>query len=570
MTGTDRPAVHLIRHFLSGLFDFGIFSEAGIASFKRWLLGVATVFICIGLLLVRVYLERYVSLADAETGDAYRRAVLADHAFLIAVPMWIVAVVTVLIGHALFPDETDFRVLMAMPLTRRVIFLAKLGALGLFSGGFAVAAHVALAPLLILTSLSAWAEETFLAFIGAYLAASFLASAFAILAVVALHGLILVALPRAMVLPASATLRSVLLCGLVLAVPAVLRLPGWGLDIVSGAAWLGFVPPVWFLGIERWLTGDAPPPLLRLAAIGTSSVAAAGVVAAASYTLVYRRFDRIVLHGAQTSALPARVRARRMPRDLRRPGFVAVRTFIGITLRRSVLHQGILGVLGAACVGLASNSLIGADLQGWWNAGRVANRDVVIAVTWAPFVFILGATLAVRATLVVPIEQSANWLFRMTEDAAARGDQLQAAASTLWRLGVGVPILLLLPVQWIVLGPAAVGVVLVEAILGTLVVERMMWHWRLIPFTSSYVPGKGFLPHTLLKGSMIFLTFTIVGVLLATLTRMGLPLAFVLDGVLIGLVLARRRQRRATAAAIPLEFDDLPPTDVQTLGLFTD
>jgi len=570
MIGVDRPVVHLIRHFLSGLFDFGVFSDTGVASFKRWLLGVATVFLCIGLLLVRVYLARYVTLGESGTADEYQRAVLADHLFLIAVPMWIVAVVTVLIGHALFPDETDFRVLTALPLSRRVIFLAKLAALGLFSGGFAIVTHIALAPLFFLTSLRAWANQMFLAFAAAYLTASVLASIFAVLAVVGLHGVILVALPRALTLPASATLRSVLLCALVLAVPAILRLPGWGSDIVSDASWLAFVPPAWFLGVERWLTGGAAPHVVRLAAIGGVSFAAAGLVAALSYALVYRGFDRIVLHGAQTSALPTRSSGRRPATSLRRPALVAVRTFIGITLRRSVLHQGILVVLGAACVGLASNSLIGADLPAWWRGGREPSRDVALAVTWAPFVLILGATLAVRATLIVPIEQRANWVFRMTEDARARADQLQAAASTLWRFGVGVPILVMLPVQWLVLGPAALGVALVEAILGSLVVERMMWHWRVIPFTSSYIPGKGFLPQTLLKGSMIFLVFTVLGVLLATLTRLGLPLAFVLDGVLIAGVLVVRRQRRASAASIPLEFEDLPPTEVQTLGLFTD
>jgi hypothetical protein len=571
MTGADRPVVHLVRHFLAGLFDFGVLSETGVASFKRWLLGVATVFVCMGLLLVRIYLERYVSLDAAETAAAYERAVLADHTFLIAIPMWIVAVVTVLIGHALFPDETDFRVLMALPLTRRVIVLARLAALVLFSGGFALVTHVALAPLFLLTSLSAWLDQAFLTFAGAYLVASLMASAFAVLAIIALHGLILVALPRATVLTASATLRSVLLCGLVLSVPAILRLPGWGADVVSGAAWLAFVPPAWFLGVERWLAGDVGTHFTGLAAIGVTSLVVAGAVAAVSYALVYRHFDRIVLHGGQTSAPSARLASvRRASPDLRRPAFVAVRTFIGITLRRSVLHQGMLVVLGAACVGLASNSLIGADLPTWWRSGREPARHVVVAVTWAPFVLILGATLAVRATLVVPIEQRANWIFRMTEDAQARADQLQAAASTLRRFGVGLPVLLLLPVQWLVLGPGAMAVALVEGILGSLVVELMMWHWRVIPFTSSYIPGKGFLPQTLLKGSMIFLVFTVLGVALATLTRMGLTLAIVLDGVLIGVVLVLSRQRRAAAPTTPLEFEDPPPTDVQALGLFAD
>ena len=68
-------------------------------------------------------------------------------------------VVTVLVGHALFPDETDFRVLMALPLTERLIFGTKLLALALFAGLFIVAAHVALTPLFLLISMGRWAEH---------------------------------------------------------------------------------------------------------------------------------------------------------------------------------------------------------------------------------------------------------------------------------------------------------------------------------------------------------------------------------------------------------------------------
>ena len=35
--------------------------------------------------------------------------------------MWIVAFVTVLIGHSLFPDEIDFCVLMVLPLSRAAV-----------------------------------------------------------------------------------------------------------------------------------------------------------------------------------------------------------------------------------------------------------------------------------------------------------------------------------------------------------------------------------------------------------------------------------------------------------------
>ena len=56
--------------------------------------------------------------------------------------MWIVAGAVALVGQSLFPDETDFRILMAEPLSRSVVFGAKLAALLLFGGLFVVGSHV--------------------------------------------------------------------------------------------------------------------------------------------------------------------------------------------------------------------------------------------------------------------------------------------------------------------------------------------------------------------------------------------------------------------------------------------
>src|SRR5262245_54218322 len=128
-TDQDRPLSRLTRHFLGRFFDLGFLSAEGAESFKRLLIGISAVFISIGLLLVRVYSYKYADLAAAQTSGPFREAVPADHAFLMAVPMWIAAFVTVLAGDALFPDEIDFRVLTPLPITRRLIFGAKVLAL---------------------------------------------------------------------------------------------------------------------------------------------------------------------------------------------------------------------------------------------------------------------------------------------------------------------------------------------------------------------------------------------------------------------------------------------------------
>ena len=124
----DRPVAVLARHFFSSLFDFGVLSDEGAESLKKILLGGLALAIALGLLLTRVFMAKYGELSGAPP-DVYAREVVADHAFLIALSMWIVAAAMALAGQSLFPDETDFRILMAEPLSRAEVFGAKLAAL---------------------------------------------------------------------------------------------------------------------------------------------------------------------------------------------------------------------------------------------------------------------------------------------------------------------------------------------------------------------------------------------------------------------------------------------------------
>jgi len=114
----ERPAGLLARHFFHALFDFGVFTQAGTDSFVRLLIGLFSMLFAFGFLLVRMYAGKYAGLSGAPTGEPYAHALLADTAVVIALPMWIVALVTVLISQSLFPDETDFRVLMPLPIGR--------------------------------------------------------------------------------------------------------------------------------------------------------------------------------------------------------------------------------------------------------------------------------------------------------------------------------------------------------------------------------------------------------------------------------------------------------------------
>ena len=172
--------------------------------------------------------------------------------------------------------------------------------------------------------------------------------------------------------------------------------------------------------------------------------------------------------------------------------------------------------------------------------------------------------------LVVPIEQRANWVFRMTEEDDARADQLDAAAHVVLQFGAISPVVLMFPLEWLVLGREAIGVVVVALLCGWLLVELLMKDWARIPFTCSYIPGKGFVPQTILTGLGSFVAFTTAGAGLARLSLTGHRGSFALNGLLFAGVLALRRHRLNKWKNTQLAFEDQLPTEVNPLRLSLD
>ncbi|MGE5834781.1 MAG: hypothetical protein ACM4AI_09900 [Acidobacteriota bacterium] len=542
-----RPGPTLLRRPLRLRISVG----CGRRSFKRLLLGAAAVACALGLLLVRVFLTKYANLAGAPV-DRYVAAATADHAFLIALQMWIVAAAVALVGHSLFPDERDFRILMAEPVGRAEIFGAKLAALLGFASLFAVGAYAALLPLFGLSLLGPQGSGGALSRGAAYSVACLVADVFAALAVVALHGVLVLIAPPARLVALGAGVRSVLLGLLVLALPMIARLPASADAWTHGAWWLAWAPPAWFTGLERWLLGDAGRFALTLRAL--TATAASALIAAATYVILYRHFDRVILRPHARPPAPARYSRRRSTG--RHSSGQAVLAFVRATFGRSVLHQGIVLSLMAVGGGLVVNGLV--------------SRDPRALLLWAPFPLIIIGVPAVRLALAVPIEPRANWIFRMTDDRDVHADVVGAGVRTVFTLGVAIPVALVAPFQAVWFGWQALLLVGVESLIGWFLVEWLMRDWRSIPFTCAYVPGKGFVPQMFVRGLGAFIVFTTAGAALLALSVVRPSAAAVPWCVLAtaGIVLLRRRRRLAVDTTLAFE-DDLP-TDVNPLRLNVD
>jgi len=546
----ERPAGLLTRHFFRALFDFGVFTQEGADAFVRVVIGLVALLISAGLLIVYVYAHKYVGLSLEPSGEPYVQAFHADVAMALGLPMWIVALVTVLISHSLFPDETDWRVLLPLPVGRGLIFATKLSALALFTGLFTLTATIAVLPLALRISSGRWALDPLGLAVAGFGLSSIAGCVFAALAVVGVNGALITWLPRGRVHAVTAATRAAMIGALVLVLPFLIRMPGWEDAIGQRETVTFWVPPIWFMGLERVVLGHRDAYVLALAGVAAGALIAVAASAAASYLAVYRRFDRALLHAFDVSR-----RARRR-RAGAHPARAAVQDFASATLRRSVLHQGVIVGLSAVGVALAAASVARGG-------GGLA------AASWAPFPIMIFAGVAARASFALPIEPKANWVFRTTESDAIRPEQLRAAAHVVGLLAVGMPVALTLPVQWIAAGPFAMFAGAATAAFGWAWTELVLRGWRRIPFTCTYLPGK----HSVAQSALVAIAgFTLVtsfgGALEYQLLRGRVSVASaIVVAALAAAALGLRRSRRALWREVPLRFDDELPGDVQPFPL---
>jgi len=568
----DRSWYQLTTHFFRELFDFGVLSDAGADALRRVLIGLVAVMLSLGLLLARMYLQKYTLLSehfhDWGTGyksnlEPYQLAVLGDGALVIAFPMLIVGLVVVLVSNSLFPSMIDCRVLLPLGVSKRAVFASKAAAIVAFASLFAIAAHLAMIPLVIVMWNTRWADRGLSAQLVAHGVAGLTASSVTALAIIAIAGMLLILVPRSRLQVASIAFRGVSLCAIVLSIPLAFRLPMSGAGIASESKMFYLVPPVWFLGIEQWVLGKATPYFLRLAQIAAIAGVASFVIAAGSYMFLYRRLERVIFRTAFDRSPRQRARFLGHLRS-RKPDTAAIGSFIRATLTRSPLHQGVLVIIAACGVAVVLNSFVGN-----WQVRAASNvrTPLVTTVIWAAFVLVFAMNVAVRATLVLPTELRANWIFRMTEDEATRAEELSAVVRTLILLGVVLPLVILFPLQWAVLGWRAIQCTSMTALCGLVLVELHMSEWRRIPFTCSYEPSRQFMWQTMVMGIAGFVVFTTVCPSLAwycTSHPLGWLAAMT---VLCAVLLYLRRQRLWTSRRAALMFEDVVPSEVEPLKL---
>ena len=402
----------LTRHFVDAALAPEVLTEAGADYLRRTLFGVLAVPARGTYLVTRAFFDKYTHLGNVVGSRAYLSAVQADTLFIIALPMLLVGLAAVVAGPLLFPDETDYRVLTPLPISRAQLFLAKLAA---------VAAIVAMAIVAVNIITTFWfpiaisgrkAQHPLLARLVTHAIASLAGSTSMCLAVMAVQGVMIVAVPPAWQRRMSVVVQGAMCVGLLLLLPVVTRMPG--MEVTAATVLrppLAWLPPSWFLGLQRWLLDGA-------AAGGYTEAAARGgvailCVADARGGVVHRA---VSIRGAagrcrwSKSQEPAVIPSVLAPLFNRlAPQTVAIVDFIRAGIARSRLHQFVfIIVLGTGIAVLIGE--IAAVMEG---ASPFASRPgaALQAAISAPLLVALAMVLAVRTAMRWPLERNAAWIF---------------------------------------------------------------------------------------------------------------------------------------------------------------
>ena len=564
------PVAELTRHFFRELFYLRFLTDAGADSVRRTIIAIIAGLFSLTIFFPQLIVARYVALSGRPTPEPYRIALLGGQLFTICLSMFISGLLAALVCQSVFPDETDYRILRTLPLTRRVIFGAKGLALLAFSSIFIAAAVVVFGIGFAVASGGRWAEHSLLIGVCAHATTIGVASACAVAAVLSIHGSIVLASPRSWSKSASVASQSAMIGVLILSLPLIVRTAG-DAQFIQSRTWLLYLaPPAWFLGLEQMLQGSHDPYFARLAVCAGLGCVGSMVAIGSCYLVLYRRFEQVASRSfsAPLHRSGKRRRAETSRRDGRRhPVEAAVTAFTLTTLRRSGLHQIVFTSIVACGVALTVNRLLGAPSLSWIETSQLPSAGM-IAVVAAPLVLMFFSVIGLRQTLMVPLELRANWVFRLALDDGLRRHQMDAVERALIGFCLAPSLALTLPLQLIALGPVrSIVEFQLNACAGLLLVEIVTRKWRRIPFTCTYIPARRPLVHTVLLAFTAYTLFVSVGSGLIIASLRNRSIWLILTGTLLAVIVALRRHRLAECERAGVEFEDSLPDDVQLMPL---
>ena len=560
---THGAPFELHRHYARQLFESDLIASPD--DLRRVVITCLAAVASIGFVIPKLYYKKYEYLGLGPNVDLYRRAIYADQLFFVVMTMLAIAALVIFRWDSLLPSRADYLILRPLPLKLSQIYFAKLTTLSalalLVIALLTIPCAISFASVISGShDLAPWWQEML-----AQLGATFCAGIFVVFALALLQVLLINCIPLRWYARMSASVQSLLLVGVLCAIPWAVDLPNLVQWIDLRPAWTWYAPPLWYLALYEKLLGRAGFYDGVLASRGVLS--AAGVLFSTILVSVisHRRYARRVFE-SEVQTRSTRLRAvewlaERVSTESRES---AILLFALRSLDRMKQHRMIRLVYAGVGCALVLESGIGVLLAGALSRGPIYRGALLDAVFALPLMLFFFLFSGLRYAFRIPVDLRANWLFRQTaQDAITERRRavrvIYVGLALLPALASTTPFLLMVMAPWRGLyGIAFAGLI------AMLIIEHELENSDTIPLTCSYLPGKRNLLHT---GIIYWFVVFVITTVLTAVEAIGAtnPVRATLVTVVLAFLVWRRQP--TTVDTPELRFDDLPEPAVATLGL---
>jgi len=434
-------------------------------------------------------------------------AAASDRYFFVLYPFIVMGLITTVEWEMLFPDRSDFQILLPLGLREWEMFWAKGKALLKFLGMFLVAAN--LFATLFFAAASTPKHGSFWRSLGIHAVAATASGVFAAFALLAIGGITVCVIPPRWFRRVSTIVQTLTVATLV---GMFLPFPFFGSHmqmLLSSSGGLGaWLPPVWFLGLYEWMSlgAAAPSASAALARMAEWSLLISAIAAVAIYPLAWARQRRRAMEGdgRQQQQSSRSLLRPLLHRILKMPQRRAVFYFVSQTITRSQRYQLYLAVY--AGVGLALAVCCALTLQERGGALGIGISPEGIRAVLPLLLFWMA--MGLRTAFAFPVDMRARWVFPISMKAAEEADMTRAArAAQLWLLLAQLGLVLISPIVllalglwwWPVLLETAYGLMIALLLTASLFVGRTQ-----IPFTRPGLPGRQALPTMMVTYIAVF------------------------------------------------------------------
>jgi hypothetical protein len=406
------PLPILARHFFSRFFDSEWVSEDG--DLRSAIIDMISLLAVPGLLLPLWLLPKYATIS--RNPPFFRElAISVDMCFFIGYSMVVLGFITIIQWDSLFPDTIDRYVLNPLPVRIRTIFSAKVAALLLLLGVFAVAVNAVsliLFPVIASTPGSFSLVRNF----AGHLAATLAGGSTIFFAIVVIQGLSVRVFGERVFYRISPYIQIVLICvllGLLFSMPPLLfSLQGM---LRRGDPALFWIPPVWFLGLFQVIAGSSTVIYLQLASFAIKAFGLSCFAFLLAYVVDYSLYTRRTFQNPGTVSGPGRIRralARLELALIPHPVERAIYSFVLRTLSRSPRQRLLFTAYLGVGFSMVSQSLIAFVVESRhpWSQPTVGLLSLQLVLS---FFTVAG----LRIVFSIPADCRSNWVFRTAKTA---------------------------------------------------------------------------------------------------------------------------------------------------------